>query len=113
MINEIANVPNKEILIPADTRTRSKDGHKFRIMTNNTNENKYSFFPRTISQWHCLPKALVDSETVDAFKDSLKGLNSPPSGIGHISIYTPIGVSADYLFRFSFRFKTLQFYSLF
>ncbi len=39
-INEIANVPNKEILIPADSRTRSKHGHKVHIMTNkqmNTN----------------------------------------------------------------------------
>ncbi len=29
IINEMANVPNKEILIPADTRTRSKHGHTF------------------------------------------------------------------------------------
>ncbi len=35
IINE--NVLDKEILIPADTRIRSKCGHKFRIMTNNTN----------------------------------------------------------------------------
>ncbi len=37
IINEIANVPNKEILIPADTRTRSKHGYKCLIMNNNTN----------------------------------------------------------------------------
>ncbi len=29
IINDIANVPNKEILIPADTRTRSKHEHNF------------------------------------------------------------------------------------
>ncbi len=77
IINEIANLPNKGILIPADTRTRSKHGHKLTIMTNNTNQYKYSFFPRTISQWSCLLKSLVDSETVDAFQYVLKGLNSP------------------------------------
>ncbi len=33
IINEMANVPNKEILIPADTRTRSKHGHHFCRMT--------------------------------------------------------------------------------
>ncbi len=68
---------NIEILIPPDTRTRSKHGHKLHIMTNNTNEYKYPFFPQTISQWNYLPKALADSETVDAFKHNLKDLNSP------------------------------------
>ncbi len=37
IMKEIANVPNKEILISADTRTRSKDEHKFCIMTNTIN----------------------------------------------------------------------------
>ncbi len=40
IINEIAHVPNKEILISADTGTRSKHGHKFHIMTKNRNEYK-------------------------------------------------------------------------
>ncbi len=38
LINEIANVPNKEILISSDTRTRSKHVHQFhkmaKILTN-------------------------------------------------------------------------------
>ena len=76
--NDIANVPNKEILIPSDNRTRSKHAQKFRILTQETNEYKYSFFPHTISQWNCLPKALIDSDTVDAFKHRLKDLKLPP-----------------------------------
>ncbi len=67
---------SKEILI--HTRTRSKHGHKFSIKTININAYKYSFFPLTISQLNCLPKALVDSETVDAFNPGLNDLNSPP-----------------------------------
>ncbi len=59
--NEIANVPNKEILIPVENRTRCKDGLTFHIITKKTNQYKYPFFPRTISQWNCLTKALVDS----------------------------------------------------
>ncbi len=47
IINEIANVPNKQILLPGNTRTRSKHGHKFHIMTKNTNEYKCSFFHKT------------------------------------------------------------------
>ncbi len=77
IINEITNVLNKEILIPADTRTRSKHGHNFYVMTKNT-KYKYPFYSETISQWNCLQKALVDSETVDAFKHGLKDLYSPP-----------------------------------
>ncbi len=99
IINEIANLSNKEILIPADTRIRNRHGHGFHIMTKNTNEYKYSFFPRIISKWNCLPKALVDNGTVDAFKHGLKD----PSGIDCISIYTPIGVFVIHLFRFRFR----------
>ncbi len=47
IINEIAKVPNKEILISVDTRIRSKHGHKSPIMTKNrTNTNiHYSHKP--------------------------------------------------------------------
>ncbi len=31
-----------------------------------------------------------------------------PSGMGHISVYTPIGVSADYFFRSTFRFRDVM-----
>ncbi len=50
----IAKVLNKEILIPTDGRTRSKHRRKVRIMNNNTNEYKYSFFPRIIFEWNCV-----------------------------------------------------------
>ena len=67
-----------EILIPSDNRTRSEHGHKLRILNQETNEYKYSFFPHTIPEWNCLPKALIDSDTVDAFKHQLKDLNLAP-----------------------------------
>ncbi len=60
IINEIAIVLDKEILILAETITRCKHEHKLCIMTDNTNQYKYSFFPQTISQWNCLPKASAD-----------------------------------------------------
>ncbi len=106
IINEIANVPNKEIIIPAETRIRSKHGHKFCMVINDINEYKYSW---TISQWNCLSKALVDNETVEtvnAFKHGWRISTLHLSYIGHISIYTPIGVSANYLFRFRFWFRS-------
>ncbi len=78
IINEIANALNKEILISAHTRTKSKHGHNFFIMTKITNEYKYSFFPQTISQWNSLPKSYVDSESLDAFKYGFKDLKSLP-----------------------------------
>ncbi len=69
---------SKEILISADTKTRSERGYIVCIMTKTTNENEYSFLPRTISQWNCLPKTLVESGSVDDSKHGLKDLNSPP-----------------------------------
>jgi hypothetical protein len=48
IVNNIANVPKDEILIPSDIRNRSEHGHKFCILAQNTNEYKYSFFPHTI-----------------------------------------------------------------
>ena len=45
IINEIVHIPKEDILIPADDRTRHKHGHKFCILTQETNEYKYSFFP--------------------------------------------------------------------
>ncbi len=38
LINEIGNVPNKEILILVDTRIKIKHGHTFCIMGNNGNQ---------------------------------------------------------------------------
>jgi hypothetical protein len=78
IVNDIANIPKEEILIPSDNRTRSEHGHKFCILTQERNEYKYSFFPNTIPQWNFLPKALIDSDTVDAFKHQLKDLNLAP-----------------------------------
>ncbi len=36
IINEIANVPCKQIQVPADSRTRRKHGYKFDTKTKNT-----------------------------------------------------------------------------
>ncbi len=41
-INIVANVPSKEILVPADTRPRIKHGCHFCIITKNRNEYNYS-----------------------------------------------------------------------
>ena len=72
----LVSIPAETYLVPSDTRTRGE--HKFRPPNVRKDIYKYSFFPRTIPQWNCLPKALVDSKTVDAFKHGLKDLNSPP-----------------------------------
>ncbi len=56
IINVIANVPDKKILISTYASIRSKHGYQFCTMTQNRNKNKYSFFPQTIYKWKCLPK---------------------------------------------------------
>ena len=74
IVTNIANVPKEDILIPSDDRTRSEHGHTFHILIQETNEYKYSFFPHTIPQWNCLPKAFIDSDNVDACKYHLNDL---------------------------------------
>jgi len=74
IVHEIVHIPKEGILIPADKRTRSEHEYKYRVPIQETNEYKHSFFPKTIPQWNCLPKALTRSDTVDAFKHGLKDI---------------------------------------
>ncbi len=74
IVDKVANVPNQVILIPADSRTKSKHGHKFCIMTNTTNTHT-----------NILP---MNHIPVELYAKSISTLH--PSSIGHISIYTPM-----------------------
>jgi hypothetical protein len=43
IVNEIANVPTEDLLIPSENRTRSEHGHKFCILAKRqTNTNIHS-----------------------------------------------------------------------
>ncbi|MCG8078457.1 MAG: reverse transcriptase family protein, partial [Candidatus Thiodiazotropha taylori] len=60
---------------PNDQRTRGSQRLRQLQATNDT--YKYSFYPRTISDWNRLPTTVTDHQTLQGFRDSLANL--PPS----------------------------------
>ena len=58
-IHGLAAIPTTDILIKADSRTRSNHPHKFHHITANSTAYRQSFFPRTIFQWNTLPTEAV------------------------------------------------------
>ena len=65
-------IPTTDILIEADTRTRSQHQYKYRHISTNVDSYKFSYFPRTIRDWNDLTPEVVHSRTVEAFKSSLR-----------------------------------------
>ena len=51
--------------------TRQYHAMKFRPMKVLTNVYKYSYFPRTISDWNRLPSSVIDSNTIEGFETAL------------------------------------------
>ena len=54
--------------------TRQYHPLKFRPMKVSSNVYKYSYFPRTISDWNSLPSSVIDSNTIKGFKTALCSL---------------------------------------
>ena len=76
IIHDIILVPHPDLLLKADSRTRSSHQFKYRTIRTSTDPYKHSFFPRTIPEWNLLHSDTVNSETIDQFKSRLL---PPPS----------------------------------
>ena len=76
IIHDIILVPHQDLLLKADSRTRSSHQFKYRTIRTSTDPYKHSFFPRTIPEWKLLHSDTVNSETIDQFKSRLL---PPPS----------------------------------
>ena len=76
IIHDIILVPHQDLLLKADSRTRSSHQFKYRTIRTSTDPYKHSFFPRTIPEWNLLHSDTVNSETIDQFKSRLL---PPPS----------------------------------
>ena len=50
-------VRTDDILIKADSRTRSNHKYKFKTIRTSSASNKYSFYPRTIIEWNSTPES--------------------------------------------------------
>ena len=65
-------VEAQDILVEADSRTRSSHHLKFRHITTKTKLYKHSFFPNTIPEWNKLPAAYIEADCAPAVLASLR-----------------------------------------
>ena len=69
----LLNLDTENVLIPSqETRTRNSHIFKYRVPRVTKDIFKYSFYPRTLTEWNSLPKEIVLSETLDVFKSKLE-----------------------------------------
>lgn len=64
----VAIHPPNNLLITADQRSRHSTPHSFRHIQTAKDTYKYSYYPRTVTQWNLLPPSVHTADTVDAFK---------------------------------------------
>ncbi|XP_071133190.1 uncharacterized protein [Mytilus edulis] len=69
--HQLVAIPSSTILIPSDSRTRKHHSHTFRHIYTSKDSYRFSFFPYTITQWNLLPTTVVNTQTVDSFRDQL------------------------------------------
>ena len=55
-------------LAPSDTRTRHGNKLSFKHLGASKDPYKFSFYPRTVTQWNMLPNAIQGAVTVETFK---------------------------------------------
>ena len=73
IINGLASVETKDILTPADSRTRKNHSFKFQhLQANCDSYYRFSFFPDTISSWNNLAFGIEEVDSVEGFKLKLK-----------------------------------------
>ena len=65
----LIDIDSREYLIQhSESRTRGSHQFKFRVPYANKDVFKFSFFPKTIADWNCLPEAIVSSTSSEIFK---------------------------------------------
>ena len=64
-----SDIDSREYLIQhSESCTRGSHQFKFRVPYANKDVFKFSFFPKTIADWNCLPEAIVSSTSLEIFK---------------------------------------------
>jgi hypothetical protein len=71
-INGEAAVNIPPYLTKPTTRTRQYHSQRFSRLSTSTDTYKYSFNPRTISDWNNIPPEVILSPSVDSFRESLQ-----------------------------------------
>ena len=66
--NHLVAIYPQNLLYPVDHRTRQSHTNCYRLIQTNKDTYKYSFYPRTISQWNLLPPNITSADTLEGFK---------------------------------------------
>ena len=70
-LHGLVNLPTDNTYLPKSTRsTRNSNPHTFIPYSTSTDSLKYSFYPRTITNWNRLPTTVVTAPSVDSFKEA-------------------------------------------
>ena len=65
----VIDIDTRKYLIQhSESRTRGPHQFKFRVPYANKDVFKFSFFPKTITDWNCLPEAIVSSSSLETCK---------------------------------------------
>ena len=72
--NGLVHMEKDSRLIPPRRMSRHTHEHSFQIPPTGQDYRKYSFFPRTIVDWNCLPCDITAAPSLEAFKASLSAL---------------------------------------
>ena len=71
-LNNIVSIPPTYLPVPTPlSSTRSNHGQKFLHYHTSVDCYKFSFFPRTVPEWNDLPARIVQSNSLDTFKEYL------------------------------------------
>ena len=74
IVNGYVAIPPDPYLLPFTRSSRLHHSNAYQIPYSKCDYHLYSFFPRTIRTWNTLPQQIVDSETIDLFKDKIQNL---------------------------------------
>ncbi len=72
IINNLVDINKDTYLHPPTTQfTRGSHNLKYHTYQTNTSIFKYSFFPHSIQEWNHLPSHVVNSPTLDTFRNRI------------------------------------------
>jgi hypothetical protein len=67
--HDLIDINAPSYLLPGDARTR--DANRYRQPTTDKDIYKFSFFPRTTTDWNRLPETTTSANTIESFRMQL------------------------------------------
>ncbi len=71
VVNGLVAIPAHENVALAYSLTRNSIPNKLQTIKTKSDPYRFSFFPRSIRDWNCLPSRVVIAETISQFKTEL------------------------------------------